>query len=286
VLGSIVPLAGMSPERCLQLAHALEAASAHPLALAIRRAHDGQALQAFDLHCELGQGVEGYVNGVPYRLGTAGYAAGLCGQAPAFEACAGASPVYLASDAGLLARFELTDAVRADAAALVRQMQASGKQVILLSGDHQAIAARVAASLGIGEAIGGQLPEQKLAYVQMLQSGGAVVAMVGDGVNDAAVLRAADVSFAMGGGGAALAQLSADCVLLAGRLGALGEAASTAARTLSIIRQNLAWASVYNLLAIPAAAFGLLNPWLSAAGMSLSSALVVLNALRLRRGKD
>jgi Cu2+-exporting ATPase len=118
--------------------------------------------------------------------------------------------------------------------------------------------------------------------VQQLQRSGAVVAMVGDGINDAAVLRAADVSFAMGGG-AALAQAQADTVLLSGRLSLVWEAARTAAQTMAVVRQNLAWATAYNALAIPAAAMGWLNPWLSSVGMSLSSALVVANALRLRR---
>jgi Cu2+-exporting ATPase len=155
-------------------------------------------------------------------------------------------------------------------------------QVVLLSGDQQGVVDSVASQLGIDCALGGQLPDAKLAYVRALQRDGAVVAMVGDGINDAAVLAGADVSFAMGGG-AALAQLSADCVLLSGRLASLGEALDTAARALGVVRQNLAWATVYNALAIPAAAFGLLNPWLCAVGMSLSSALVVINALRLRR---
>jgi Cu2+-exporting ATPase len=108
--------------------------------------------------------------------------------------------------------------------------------------------------------------------------------MVGDGINDAAVLRAADASFAIGGG-AALAQLNAGCVLVSGRLGAFDDTASMAERSMRIIRQNLAWAMVYNVVAIPAAALGLVSPWLSAVGMSASSALVVLNALRLRRCK-
>jgi Cu2+-exporting ATPase len=142
----------------------------------------------------------------------------------------------------------------------------------------------VATQLGIDEALGGQLPQQKLDYVRALQASGAVVAMVGDGVNDAAVLRGADVSFAMGAG-AALAQLNADCVLLGDGLDPLADAADTARRTLAVIRQNLAWATVYNLAAIPAAASGLLNPWLSGIGMAASSALVVANALRLGRGK-
>jgi len=106
--------------------------------------------------------------------------------------------------------------------------------------------------------------------------------MVGDGINDAAVLRGADVSFAMGEG-ASLAQMHADCVLLSGRLGTLADVAVCAQQTLAVVRQNLAWASIYNLVAIPAAALGWLNPWLAGVGMAASSALVVLNALRLRR---
>src|SRR5690606_9401926 len=122
-------------------------------------------------------------------------------------------------------------------------------QVVLLSGDRQAVARRVADELGIELAIGDQLPQQKLAYVQGLQGQGAVVAMVGDGMNDAAVLQVADVSIAMGSG-ADLAQTHADAVLLAPRLGVIRQASVLASRTMRVMRQNLAWASVYNLLAI------------------------------------
>ncbi|RZA32508.1 MAG: cation-translocating P-type ATPase, partial [Lysobacteraceae bacterium] len=140
----------------------------------------------------------------------------------------------------------------------------------------------VARQLGVSGAFGSRLPAEKLAFVRELQRDGAVVAMVGDGSNDAAVLRGADVSFAMGRG-VELAQVHADGVLLGDSLLPLAAAAATARRTLAIIRQNLVWASLYNLVAIPAAATGMLSPWASGIGMAASSAFVVLNALRLRR---
>jgi Cu2+-exporting ATPase len=191
------------------------------------------------------------------------------------------TPVFLGKAGSWLARFDLADAIRADARQTVAYFQSRGKKVILLSGDDCDLARQVARELQMDGAYGAHLPAQKLALVQDLQRRGEVVAMVGDGVNDAAVLGAADVSFAMGAG-AALAQIHADTVLMTDRLSAIADTAKLGDRTMRVIRQNLAWASIYNLLAIPAAALGLLNPWLSAAGMSLSSALVLLNALRLR----
>lgn len=189
--------------------------------------------------------------------------------------------IFLASNENLLAHFSIADAIRPDASTVVRHFQQQGKNCILLSGDRQPITENIASQLNIPTAIGDCLPENKLSFVQQLQKEGAVVAMIGDGINDAAVLRAADVSFAMGSG-AALAQTNADCVLLSKQLSALTEADNIATKTLTVIHQNLMWATLYNALAIPAAAFGLINPWLSAIGMSLSSAVVVLNALRLR----
>jgi Cu2+-exporting ATPase len=276
VLQRTTVLGQMDAQRCLALAVALEAGSKHPLAAALRRAGPADVVPAEAMLNVPGQGVSGMIDGVAYRLGNAAFA----GAAPGFAR--DVSCVFLSSGGVPLARFDIADALRPGAAAVVRRFLQRGQRVILLSGDDQPVADIVAAQLGIDTALGGQLPADKLAYLRTLQQQGSVVAMVGDGINDAAVLSAADVSFAMGGG-AALAQLHADCVLLSGRIESLGEAAATAARTLRVIRQNLAWTSVYNALAIPAAAFGLLNPWLCAAGMSLSSALVVGNALRLRR---
>ena len=267
---------------CLQIAAALEAGSAHPLAQALLAAAGPSTLVASELRHFAGEGIEGSVDGVRYRLGNAGFVGSMASRFLQPAVASGVSPVWLGCDSGVMARFDLADGLRDDAAAVVARFIAAGKQVVLLSGDLQAVADDVARTLGIASALGAQLPDQKLAYVQGLQREGAVVAMVGDGINDAAVLRAADVSFAMGGG-AVLAQSSADAVLLSGRLSALADAAEGAAATMAVVRQNLAWAMVYNTLAIPAAALGWLNPWMSGVGMSLSSMLVVANALRLRR---
>jgi Cu2+-exporting ATPase len=273
----------------LRVAAALEQGSAHPIARAIgaaaaARGADGST--ASGLQELAGQGMEGTVNGVRYRLGTAAYVAGIAGSAAPPMGGAHAVPmttVWLGMHGRWLGRFLVSDALRPDARATVEYFQRLGKQVVLLSGDQQALAASVAAQLGIDEAFGDCMPDAKLTYVQALQVRGAVVAMVGDGINDAAVLSAADVSFAMGSG-ATLAQVHADCVLLDARLPLLADTARSAGRTMRVIRQNLAWATLYNIVAIPAAAFGLLNPWLSGVGMAASSAIVVLNALRLRRG--
>jgi Cu2+-exporting ATPase len=280
VLRGVHLMGARTRAECLAIAAALEESSTHPLGTALRASGAGVRRQAREPRQVPGQGIEGVVDGVRYRLGSGPFAA--APGANAIDTQDGeASLVYLAGPGALLARFELADALRDDAQAVVRQFQRRGMEVILLSGDAQAVTARVAAQLGIARALGEQMPDQKLAFVQALQAQGAVVAMVGDGVNDAAVLRAADVSFAMGGG-SDLARMHADCVLLSSRLSNLGDCAATAARTLAVIRQNLAWATLYNLCAIPAAAFGLLNPWMSGVGMSLSSAVVVINALRLR----
>ena len=282
---------------CLQVAAALEAGSAHPLARAIM---DGATMDAANMdpantdapgwRAEAleefpGLGLEGSLHGRRYRLGSAAFVAQLAGHAALDGAeleQAGMTPVYLGTDGTWLARLLLSDALRPDAQQVVDYFRAAGKSVVLLSGDQEALTQAVAAELGIGIACGECLPDEKLRFVQDLQANGAVVAMVGDGINDAAVLRAADVSFAMGSG-AALAQAHADTVLLSGRLSSVLDAARTAGAAMAVIRQNLAWATLYNLVAIPAAALGYLNPWLSGLGMALSSAVVIANALRLRR---
>ena len=301
VLRRVHTFGALDAATCLRMAAALEAGSAHPLASALVAAAasaDAAAAAAASadasaaaapggptasgLRTVAGCGVAGEFDGQTYRLGNAAFA----GASPSNNRPPpGVASVFLGAGGHLLARFDLADALRPDAHGVVQRFLDSGRKVIILSGDDQWVVDDVARQLGIGTALGAQLPEDKLAYVQQLQAHGAVVAMAGDGVNDAAVLGAADVSFAMGGG-AALAQVNADCVLLAGHLSSLAMAAGVADRTLAVVRQNLGWATVYNVIAIPAAALGLLSPWMAAAGMSLSSAFVVINALRLVRGKE
>jgi len=283
---SVATVKGMDANTAAQIAAALEAGSLHPLGRAIV-AHAEQLPRLVSWHADdlrelPGQGLEGSVAGQRYRLGNATFAAALAGGAPPEnDASDNATPVWLVTQGRWLACFAISDSLRPDARQTVEHFKAQGKQVVLLSGDRQALADEVARQLGIDSALGDCLPEHKLAYVQRLQAAGAVVAMVGDGINDAAVLSAADVSFAMGSG-AALAQVHADTVLLHGQLSMVATTATTARATMRVIRQNLAWATLYNVIAIPAAAFGLLGPWLSGVGMAVSSAVVVINALRLR----
>ena len=274
----------------LQLAAALEEGSAHPVAsMLIQAAKQSQEvpsllkLEAVESYA--GQGLACKVDGVLHRIGNAKFVAEIAGdllpsvevtdQFSADHAC-----VYLGDASGWLARFTFNDTLRSDAQAVILYFQSHHKTVILLSGDAESVVKKTARQLGIAIARGGVLPAEKLAYVKNLQAQGGIVTMVGDGINDAAVLHAADVSFAMGSG-AALAQSHADAVLMTVRLSALCDAAETAAQTMRVIRQNLSWATLYNLVAIPAAAWGLLSPWMAGVGMSISSALVVGNALRL-----
>jgi Cu2+-exporting ATPase len=188
--------------------------------------------------------------------------------------------VALANDDGLIAWFALADTPRADAGEALRTLQAQGIRLHLLSGDGEAAVAATARHLGIDAWRANALPEDKLAYVKALQAEGRVVGMVGDGINDAPVLAAAQVSIAMGEG-AEVAQAAADMVMLGPRLAILADGVALARKTYRIIRQNLGWALGYNLIAIPAAALGHVTPWIAGIGMSASSLLVVLNALRL-----
>lgn len=269
--------------QCLALAAALESWSEHPVGRALLAAANGVHAVASGVSAVTGQGIEGSVGGRQLRIGRPEFVAALHGQAlpPDLECVPDAIAVVALGDGrGWIALFLLDDVVRHDAPALVRDLVAGGAQVSLLSGDRRQRVAHTAFELGITDYAGGATPADKLAYVEKLQARGAVVAMIGDGVNDAPVLAKAQVSIAPGSG-TELAQVSADIILLSDRLDVLAGTVRNARRTLRVIRQNLGWAMAYNAVALPLAMAGLVTPLVAAIGMSTSSLLVVLNALRL-----
>ena len=277
----------LQPAEILILAATLEQGSGHPIARALRDAAGGAALGlAEDLRVTTGEGIEACIAGRQVRIGTPGFSAVLHETPLPDEAlrwsAAGGSVVALADNQGWLALLRFRDRLRPDAEVLIESLRAMNVKLTILSGDNPAAVAEVATELDVTDARGGQSPEDKHAYITELQSRGDVVAMIGDGVNDAPVLAQAQVSIAMGGG-TDLARQQADIVLLSENLLHLAAGVQLARRTLRIVRQNLAWACAYNLLAIPLAMLGIVTPWMAGIGMSASSLLVVLNALRLQR---
>ena len=225
------------------------------------------------------------MEGERVALGSPGFVADQLGLALPPEIAALAARertmVVLAGESGVRGAILLDDSLRPESPALVAELRRAGKRVLLLSGDEPGAVRRIAAAAGIDEWEGGASPERKVERVRELTASGAVVAMVGDGVNDAAALAAAPVSVAMGSG-AFLAAATADAVLLSNRPQDLGFAVRHAARAIRRVKQNFALAFGYNLIVIPLAAMGRIPPWAAAIGMSASSAMVVLNALRLR----
>jgi Cu2+-exporting ATPase len=229
-----------------------------------------------------GRGIEGVIDNRSYRIGTACYVAELTGTVvPDSKTDFAQTVIYLGSNDQWLALFTLADTLRDGARETIQALNRAGIQTGLLSGDQYQAAHTIAEQCGITTVRAGCQPQDKLAHIRALQEQDAVVAMVGDGINDAPVLAGAQVSIAMGGG-TQLAHASADMVLLSEQLPHLSEAVTMARRTRHIIAQNLVWALVYNLIALPLAAAGLIAPWMAAIGMSASSLVVVLNALRLR----
>ncbi|MDS4021427.1 MAG: heavy metal translocating P-type ATPase [Candidatus Competibacter sp.] len=274
----------LEPRRCLALAAALERGSEHPVGLALAEVAGTMVPAATELRNTPGSGIDGWIENRRYRVGRPEFVVALSGVTPTerTDLDAASTWVALGDETGLLAWFQLTDALRPGAAAAVAALQARKVAVELLSGDRPKVVAHVARELAIATAKGGMSPRDKLERLRELQGQGAVVAMVGDGVNDAPVLAAAQVSLAMGSG-TQLAHATADMILLSERLEHLVRGVDTARRTLTIVRENFAWAIGYNLVALPLAAGGWLTPWMSAIGMSFSSLLVVVNALRLRQ---
>jgi Cu2+-exporting ATPase len=271
---------------CLAIAAALEQSSEHPVATALRKAAGEAFPTAVDAVSEPGQGVEALVNGQRYRIGRPSYALALSNADLPDTAVdwleSGDTVVMLADSTGCQAFFRIGDEIRPESLALIAELKSVGKKVILLTGDAPAVARRVGAALGIENVRAGMTPQGKHDCVKTLQVEGAVVAMVGDGVNDAPVLAQAQVSVAMGGG-AQLARTQSDFVLLSENLDHLRHGLRRAVKTLQVIRQNLWWSFAYNFIALPLAIAGYVTPWMAGIGMSASSLLVVLNSLRIQR---
>ncbi|PHV11451.1 heavy metal translocating P-type ATPase [Chitinimonas sp. BJB300] len=277
---AVLPFADQTPGELQALAALLEAASEHPIARALREGCVAADLNVNNYVNHPGGGVEAVVAGQVLRLGRPDFVTAFCRvpRPPQLEGWhAEDTVVCLASAGEWLAAFALGDQVKPDATAMLAEL--TGLRSHLLSGDAPGPVQAVAQQLGLGTWRAAALPADKLAYVQQLQAQGRRVIMLGDGINDAPVLAAADVSIAVGGGADA-AQAAGDMVLV-GNLTAFAEGLAVARQTRRIIRQNLVWALGYNLVALPLALVGWVTPWLASLGMASSSLLVVLNAVRL-----
>ena len=260
---------GYDQAMCLKLAAALESVSMHPIASAFTL--DDNDLIADDLTVAIGQGVAGTIDGQLWRLGKA-----------EFVGCDTSSDICLGVDGHIVARFRIKDELRPQSDAVMMRLAGLGVPSALVSGDREDAVREVAAQLDISEYHAECTPESKLDIIRAAQDKGDTVIMVGDGINDAPVLAGADASIAPAHG-AALAQTSADIILVGDTLTPITDGILTARKTMRIVRQNLAWAIVYNGCALPLAALGYVPPWAAAIGMSASSLIVVLNSLRIGR---
>jgi P-type E1-E2 ATPase len=260
---------------------ALEVWSEHPIARAVA-GQAGTSAEARDVAIHAGRGITGAVNGTPYFLGN-GALVDQLGAGPADFPQLGGSVVYFGWDGEVRGALSFGDRVRPEAAELCADLRRRGIRTMLLSGDTRGATAAVAAQIGADEWIGEALPERKVAIIRELQQQGRVVAMIGDGVNDAPSLAQADLGIALGSG-ADIAMQAAPLVLAGRSLGAVIETLDLARRTFRIVRQNLFWAFAYNAAGITLAMAGILNPILAAAAMVLSSLSVIGNSRRLTGG--
>jgi Cu+-exporting ATPase len=298
-LADVAAAPGEDPGEVLRLAGAVEEASEHPVAAAIAagaRDRLGGSLPAGKLpavegfaSCQ-GLGVAGAVDGRVVAVGRRSWLEsqwpaqippGLAARAAAAEA-AGQTIAFAAWDGKVQGVLAVADAIKPTSAAAIARLKGMGLHPVLLTGDNDRAARAVAKAVGIGEVISGVLPAEKVEAVRRLQDAGRVVAMVGDGVNDAAALAQADLGLAMGTGTDAAIEAS-DLTLVRGDLLAVPDAIELSRRTLATIKCNLFWAFGYNTAAIPLAALGFLNPLIAGAAMAFSSLFVVTNSLRLRR---
>lgn len=290
-LTEVLPADGTGETELLRLAGALEHASEHPVARAVASAAEerhGPLPPVSGFASTSGLGVRGTVEGRqvaagrPQLLAEAGMPLPEeLERALAAAEARGRTVVAVGWDGAVRGLLTLADALRETSAEAVRELRALGLTPVLLTGDNEAVAAEVARAVGIDRVVAGVLPEGKVAEVERLRAEGRTVAMVGDGVNDAAALATADLGLAMGTGTDAAIE-AGDLTLVRGDLRAAGDAIRLSRRTLATIKGNLCWAFGYNVAALPLAAAGLLNPMIAGAAMAFSSVFVVTNSLRLK----
>lgn len=280
----VEPVAGVSREELLGLAAALESGSEHPIARAVVRAVANPRPVA-EFRNVPGRGVQGTVDGQEVFAGSAAFMADLGHPEARWASDIIGSVVEVADTQRVLGRIVVADTLKPSAGTAIAQLKELGLTPVLLSGDNEATARAVAAEVGIDDVRAGVTPEGKVEAIKQLQAQGRQVAMVGDGVNDAAAIATADLGIAMGTGtDAAIA--AGDITLMRHDLGAAVDAVRLSRATLRTIKSNLVWAFGYNTAAIPLAAFGMLTPMIAGAAMAFSSVFVVLNSLRLRGFKS
>jgi len=279
------PAPGVSENELLRLAAALEQGSDHPIARAVLAdaMKRGLALPAVEgFENRPGEGVVGVVEGRHLRLGTALKPLPLEGGGVGERVRGGSTAIHLLEDDRPLGRLDLADRLRPTSVTALARLQALGIAPVMLTGDQEATAAAIAREAGIADFRARVKPQDKAAAVTALKSEGKVVGMAGDGVNDAPALASADVSFGMAGG-SDIALEAADITLMRADLNGVADAVALSRAVMRKIRQNLFFAFVYNVLALPLAALGYLNPVIAGAAMALSSVSVVSNSLLLKR---
>jgi len=281
--------AALRRRKSLRIAASLEQGATHPLAEAIvARARERAMVlaQPGELRAVPGKGLTAVLDGEDYALGSPAFLAERGVAVPeallAPLANGGKSVVAVSRGLTFLGLIGVADRLRPSSRAAVERLKAEGVEVVMLTGDNPATAAAIAREAGIDRFEAEVLPQDKAAAIARLKSGGKRVGMVGDGINDAPALAAADVSFAIGGG-SDVALEAADVTLMRSDLLSVADAIDLSRATLSKIRQNLFFAFIYNVLGIPLAAMGMLNPVIAGAAMALSSVSVVSNSLLLRR---
>ena len=289
----VIPMHGFDRDRLVRYAASVERLSEHPLAIAISDHGAGRGVELIDVgsfRAVSGFGVVGEINAESVIAGNAalmhehGVETATGRDMAAAFAREGKTPVFVAVNGILAGILAVADRIKPSSSDAVRALRSMGIDVVMMTGDSEDAARHIASQANIDSVIAGVRPGQKAAFVKAAQAEGKIVAMAGDGINDAPALAQADVGIAMGTG-TDVAMEAADVTLMRGDLTSLVDAIRLSSRTVRTIRQNLFWAFIYNVIGIPLAALGLLNPMLAAAAMAFSSVSVVTNSLRLKSAK-